>query len=98
MTTLHQLLLLLGLFVVPLILLMSGHRIKRSSSARQRLFWGAVTGHIVALLLALGASLWPPTGWLPTDTWRGALGVWSLVVLPIVGALVAFLGTRRTTS
>jgi hypothetical protein len=88
MSTLHQVVFVLGLFGVPLALLVAGHRIKRSPRSRQRAFWGGVMGHLVALVLAMYASLAPPIGWLPGDTLRGVLGVWSLVVLPLVGVLV----------
>ncbi|MBK8250148.1 MAG: hypothetical protein IPK85_22570 [Gemmatimonadetes bacterium] len=94
MSVIHQLLLLVGLFGVPIALLVVGHRIKRESPARQRAFWGAVYGHVAAALLALYASLSPPTGWLPADTVRGALGLWSLVVFPLAGA---FLGALRSS-
>ncbi len=91
MSTLHQVVLVLGLFGIPLALLMAGHRIKRSSPRRQRVFWGAVTGHLFAAAAALAVSLAPPIGWLPTDTLRGALGIWSLVALPLAGAVVGAL-------
>lgn len=88
MSTLHQAVLVLGLFGVPLVLLMVGHRIKRSTQRRQFAFWGGVYGHLVALVLAMYASLSPPIGWLSSDVTRGALGVWSLVLLPLVGAVL----------
>ncbi|MBL8981102.1 MAG: hypothetical protein JNL26_02905 [Gemmatimonadetes bacterium] len=88
MSTLHQLLLVVGLFGVPVILLVVAHRIKRRPPRRQRAFWGGVIGHLVAVALAMYASLSPAIGWLPTDTTRGLLGVWSLIALPIVGSIL----------
>lgn len=88
MSTLHQVVLVLGLFGVPLALLIAGHRIKRSTPRKQFVFWGGVWGHLLALALAMYASLSPPIGWLSSDLTRGALGVWSLVLLPLAGALL----------
>ena len=87
MSTLHQVVLILGLFGVPLALLIAGHRLKRTSQRRQYVFWGCVYGHLVALAVAMYASLSPPIGWLSSDIMRGALGVWGLVLLPLAGAL-----------
>ena len=88
MSTIHQLLFVLGLFGVPTLLLVLGHRVKRRSPRQQRIFWGGVWGHVLALVLAMYASLAPPIGWQATDLVRGALGVWSLVVLPLAGAAI----------
>ncbi len=96
MTTFHQWFLVLGLFGVPIVLLALGHRIKRTTTRRQRIFWGALGGHMLASVLAIGASLVPPIGWLPSDALRGALGVWSLVLLPLAGALIASLLPEET--
>jgi hypothetical protein len=86
MSTLHQIVLLVGVAGVPITLLVAGHRLRRESVRRQRAFWGAIVGHVVACVAALFASLSPPIGWLGTDLLRGALGVWGLVVLPLIGA------------
>lgn len=95
MSPLNQLLLVLGLFIVPLCLLLLGHKVKRAAPRRQRVFWGALAGHVIAGVVALAVSLMPPIGWLPSDVLRGALGVWSLVLLPFAGALIAaFLPTE----
>jgi hypothetical protein len=98
MSTLHQIALLLGVFGVPLALLLAGRRLRRASIRRQSAFWGAMIGHIVACIVALTASLIPPIGWLSTDTVRGAAGVWALLALPLLGAMLgAFTrsGTHR---
>ncbi len=86
MSTLQQLVLIIGLAGVPLTLLMAGHRLRRESVRRQHAFWGALVGHVLACVVALVASLVPPIGWLGTDLLRGAGGVWGLVVLPLIGA------------
>lgn len=95
MNSLQQAALLIGLFGVPIALLVFGNRIRRASRRRHRFFWGAVLGHCVASLLALGASLVPPSGWTSTDTVRAVLGVWTLIALPVIGALVAMATTPR---
>lgn len=80
---------LLGLFLVPLALLMFGHRIRRASARQQRAFWGAIAGHFVAGVLAVTYGMIPPESWTDSDTVRGFFGLWSLVVFPLVGALGA---------
>jgi hypothetical protein len=96
MSLLHQLILLAGLIGVPVVLLIIGHRLRRSSDRRQRVFWGALCGHVVAGLVALVASITPPLGWSEADVVRGAAGVWGLLVLPLIGAGIgAFTRTGR---
>lgn len=95
MSTLNQVALIVGLFGVPLVLLAAGHRLRRKSVRRQQAFWGALLGHLLACGAALFASLAPPIGWLGTDVLRGALGVWALVALPLIGAGIGSL-TRST--
>lgn len=85
---------LVGLVVVPAALLWLGHRLRRRADVWQGAFWGALTGHLVALPLALAAALWPPAEWAPTDVLRGALGFWALALLPLVGGVLGALGRR----
>lgn len=86
MSGVQQLALVAGLFGVPLALLIAGHRFRRSSSRRRNMFWGALIGHVLGACLALIASVSPPIGWLSSDVFRGAIGVWGLLALPLVGA------------
>lgn len=85
---------LLGLYVMPLVLLAWGHGLRRRSDRLQRAFWGAIGGHLLAMLLALAAALYPPSAWTGDETVRGFLGLWSLLVLPLGGALLGA-GTAR---
>lgn len=94
MSLVHRILLLLGLFGVPLALLVMGHRIRRAGVRRQRMFGGAVLGYCVAMALSLYASLVPPLGWRPDDALRGVLGLWTLVLLPAAGAALTFFTSR----
>lgn len=81
--------LLLGIFVVPAVLLWAGHRMRRRSPGWHRVFWGAVIGHFFALGIGSVAGMMPAEQWAATDTLRGAAGLWSFLVLPLVGALIA---------
>lgn len=80
---------LLGLYVMPLILLAWGHRIRRRSARLRRAFWGAISGHCVAALLTLVAGLFLPEAWSDASPVRGFFGLWTLLLLPVVGALLA---------
>jgi hypothetical protein len=87
---------LLGLYVMPLVLLAWGHGLRRRSPRARRAFWGAIVGHCLAATLALVAALYLPEEWTPVETVRGVLGLWSLLLLPLVGAAIGA-GTTRTT-
>lgn len=85
----HVLAFLVGLFVVPIALLAFGHRIRRRGPRQRALFWGAIVGHCVALMLAVVLGMIPPEDWTSSEPVRGFAGLWSLLVLPVVGALIA---------
>jgi uncharacterized membrane protein len=87
--------LLLGLYGMPLVLLALGHGLRRRPPRLQRAFWGAVVGHLVALLLAMAAALATPAMWTGDDTVRGLLGLWTLLLLPLGGALLGALAGRH---
>lgn len=83
--------LLIGIFVVPLLLLWTGHRLRRRPSRWRASFWGAVAGHVAAIIVGSLAGMIPPEEWGAGDVWRGFLGLWSFLVLPLVGAIVGWL-------
>lgn len=83
---------LLGVFVVPGVLLWMGHRVRRRPPRWRRAFWGALIGHVVALVIGAIAGMTPPESWAPTDYWRGALAFYSFLILPLLGG---FLGGLR---
>lgn len=85
---------LAGAFVVPALLLVLGHRFRRRTPRVRRIFWGAVIGHILAIPIASAAAMYPAMEWDGGDQLRGALGLWSLLVLPAIGALVGALRGR----
>lgn len=85
-----------GLFVVPAALLWAGHRLRRRSARWRAAFWGALVGHVLGATLAMVAGMATPAEWGPDDTWRGFVGLWLMLLAPIVGAVVgAALGRRR---
>ena len=78
---------LLGLFGVPVALLVFGKRLRRRSNRTQRAFWGAVVGHLIAIVVASTAGLMTAEAWSGDDQVRGFAGYWALFVFPVVGAL-----------
>lgn len=87
--------LLVGLFVVPLILLGLGHRLRRRSPKQRRVFWGALVGYLVAALVAIWVGMVPAAEWSNSDTVRGLLGFWGLLIGPVIGAAAAIASKRR---
>jgi hypothetical protein len=82
---------ILGLFGIPIALLAYGHRLRKRGSRGQNAFWGAIIGHCVAGTLAVIIGMLPPEQWTAEETSRGFFGMWSLVLLPAAGALIAAL-------
>ena len=91
---------LLGLFGVPLALLVAAHKLRRRSDRAQRAFWGAAIGHCVAAVLAVVWGMIPPEAWVEGEIARGLAGFWALLALPLIGAAAgAFLrADRRPTT
>ncbi len=83
---------LLGIFGVPMVLLWAGHRLRRRSARWHAAFWGGIAGHVVAIVIGSVAAMIPAEQWAAADVWRGAIGLWSFLVLPAVGAAI---GTAR---
>jgi hypothetical protein len=87
---LNVLVLLAGLFLVPIVLLWRGHRLRRQSDRFRGVFWGAVIGHCVGATAALVASMLPPEAWTSHDVARGVVGLWGLLLLPVVGGAIGY--------
>jgi hypothetical protein len=85
--------LLAGLFLVPLLLLALGHRLRDRSPRQRAIFWGGVIGHSAAALVAIAAMHWPPVLWT-TDT-RAALVFFTMLAGGVLGAGVGALRGRR---
>ncbi|MCC6318124.1 MAG: hypothetical protein IT361_10580 [Gemmatimonadaceae bacterium] len=86
---------LFGVFVVPAILLWAGHKLRRRSPAWRQAFWGAVLGHVVAVVIGSIAAMKPAAEWSDADVWRGVFGYWSFAVAPAIGAVVGAVRGRR---
>jgi len=89
--TITRVVMLAGVFIVPALLLTVGHRLRRRAPRVHGVFWGAIVGHVIALAVGTVAAMTPAEAWAPTDTMRGALAVWSFLVLPASGALLGWL-------
>lgn len=92
--TINMIALLLGLFAIPIALLIYGKRLRRRSSRVQKAFWGATIGHLIAATAATIAGLTPAENWIQDDHLRGAAGYWALFILPSAGALIGALMGR----
>ena len=88
---------LLGVFAVPAALLWAGHRLRRRSARFRAAFIGALAGHVAAIVVGSAAAVTPPEEWASSDLWRGLLGFWSFLLLPVAGALIGVMlgGTDR---
>lgn len=86
--------LLVGLFAVPVAFLWLGHGWRRRTPRQRAAFWGGLAGYLVASLAVMLAGMIPPSEWSAADTVRGALGWWSLLVAPALGAAVAVLAAK----
>ena len=87
LSALNLIALLVGLFGVPVALLQYGHRLRRRSLRFQRAFWGALAGHCLAGTIAMIAAMLPPEAWTASEVTRGVLGLWAMLVLPILGCV-----------
>jgi uncharacterized protein YqgC (DUF456 family) len=93
-----RLALVIGLFIVPAVLLWLGHRLRRQTEARRRVFWGATIGYVLGMLLTLAAIHYPPVLW-GDGGWRTAAVHWGMLVGAVVGMAVGrTLGSRRRES
>lgn len=86
--------LLIGLFVIPALLLALGHKLRRRQPWQRRVFWGAVAGHSLALLVTMAASMYPPIWWAGGSFWRDAAVHWSMLFGALLGAGIAGLLRR----
>jgi hypothetical protein len=77
---------LLGLFGVPLALLITAHKWHQRSARARGTFWGATIGHCVAAIPAVVWPMIPPEAWVEAETARGVASFWALLALPLLGA------------
>lgn len=87
--------LLAGLFVVPILLLATGHRLRRRDAPTRYRFWGGVLGYIVGLLVATAAMLAPPVWWQGGGVVRELFVYWAMTAGFVAGIAVgSVLGAR----
>jgi hypothetical protein len=90
----ERLALLLGLFVVPLLLLILGHRLRDRGRRQRAIFWGGVLGHTAAMLASTAALHYPPVLW--SSQTRVVIAFWMMLLGGVAGAAVgALLRGRR---
>lgn len=89
--TIHQGVLLAGLFLPPLAALVLGHRLAKRSGRQRSVFWGVVIGHTLGALAATAAALYLPERWQGDDAIRGLFGYWALALGGLVGGGVGWL-------
>jgi len=93
--TVYLLALLLGLFGVPALLMILGHRLRGRSEPHKRRFWGGVLGYIVGIVVAVCAMLLPPVLWADGTFLRPFLVHWAMLVGGVGGVLTGPLWARR---
>jgi malonyl CoA-acyl carrier protein transacylase len=91
--TVSMLALLMGLFVVPMVLLLLGHRLRRRTAASRGMFWGAVAGHSLGILASVAAMHLPAVLWAGGDA-RTIIVHWGMLVGAIGGAAVGWMAMR----
>jgi hypothetical protein len=83
---------LIGAFIVPVVLLWLGHRLRDRSPAQRGAFWGGLVGHSIAIVVALAALHYPPVLWQGGT--RATLVFWSMLLGGALGAAVGALRAR----
>lgn len=86
--------LLAGLFGIPALLLYLGHRLRRRSRRARAVFWGALSGHTIAGLIAVVYSMIPPEAWTSSDATRGFFGFYGMLAGGVLGSLIGLLASR----
>lgn len=85
--------LLAGLFLVPVVLLWLGHRLRRRAPGARAVFWGATIGHSMGIIVMLAAVHYPPVVW--TEGWRAVAVHWSMVAGAVLGGALGVAARRR---
>ena len=79
--------LLLGLFGVPAVLMILGHRLRGRSEEHKRRFWGGVLGYTLGMVVAIIAMLIPPVDWADGALMRSVLVHWAMLTGGTLGVL-----------
>jgi hypothetical protein len=75
-----RLALLAGLFILPVVLLTLGHRMRDRSARTKRLFWGGVIGHAIGIVVTMVVMMSPPVWWADTESVRTFAVHWAMVL------------------
>lgn len=86
---------LTGLFGVPALLLWAGHHLRRKSRSVRGAFWGGLTGHTIAAIVAVWYSMVPPEAWTEADSVRGFAGFYLMILAAAAGAAIGMLLAAR---
>jgi hypothetical protein len=89
--SIHILVFIVGLFIVPIALLVVAHKLRRRSPRTRTAFWGAILGHIVAAIVATTWGMIPAETLTPQETARGAASLWTLLAFPLAGAAIGWI-------
>ncbi len=90
------LVMLIGLFGIPSLLLWAGHHLRRKSRRVRGAFWGGLAGHTVAALIAVFYSMVPPEAWTAADTLRGFAGFYLMMLSALIGAVLGIMLAARS--
>lgn len=90
--------LLIGLILIPVLLLIAGHRFRDRTPRQRSLFWGALLGHTTGMLLTLVLTMLPPVWWHQGPMWRDFLVHFSMLIGAMLGWGIAWLAFRRKYS
>ena len=85
--------LLAGLLLAPVWLVWLGHGLRQKSGRAHTVFWWAVGGNSIAVIVMCIALFAPPLMWHDA-TLRALVIHWSLLLGPIAGGLVGVLAAR----
>jgi hypothetical protein len=94
--TIHTVALLIGLLLAPAWLTWLGHGLRQKNTRTHAIFWGAVIGNGIAIIIMCIALFTPPVLW--TDATLRSIAVnWSLLIGTAGGALIGA-GIRRDSA
>ena len=85
--SLDSVVLLLGFFGVPVLLMFLGHRLRGRSPTHKRRFWGGVVGYVVGMGAAITAMLLPPVWWVDGGALRPFLVYWAMFLGGLLGVI-----------
>lgn len=81
-----------GLFVVPVILLVLGHRLRKREPRTRSRFWGGLIGYLMGAAVAVLFMLAPPVHWDGGSPLRLLAVHWAMLAGFLVGILVRSVG------